>query len=172
VIMSDTVGFISDLPTELVAAFRATLEEVLDADLIVHVRDISHKQTEEQAADVTQILTSLGVAEGAPLVEVWNKTDRLDPDARDAVITKADRTDDLYAVSAITGEGMPVLLDALAQKLKDPRTEETLHLTFAQGRQRAWLFEQGVVTSDEQTEEGYQINVLWSDLQQARFAKL
>jgi len=172
VIMSDTVGFISDLPTELVAAFRATLEEVLDADLIVHVRDISHAQTEEQARDVMQILTSLGVAEEAPLIEVWNKIDQLSEDERDAVVTKADRTEDLYAVSAVTGEGMATLLDDLAEKLKDPRVAETLTLGFADGRARAWLFEQGVVTTEEQTDEGYRIEVLWSDLQQKRFAKL
>lgn len=172
VIMSDTVGFISDLPTELVAAFRATLEEVLDADLIVHVRDISHAQTEEQARDVMQILTSLGVAEEAPLIEVWNKIDQLSEDERDAVVTKADRTEDLYAVSAVTGEGMATLLDELAEKLKDPRVAETLTLGFADGRARAWLFEQGVVTKEVQTDEGYRIEVLWSDLQQKRFAKL
>jgi GTP-binding protein HflX len=172
VIMSDTVGFISDLPTELVAAFRATLEEVLDADLIVHVRDISHAQSEEQSKDVTAILESLGVAEGSPLIEVWNKTDQLDDEAREAVITKADRTDDLYAVSAITGYGMDALLEDLSSKLKDPRTEEHLSLTFAQGRQRAWLFEQGVVTNDEQTEDGYKLTVFWTSLQKERYIRL
>jgi len=138
----------------------------------VHVRDISHAQSEEQATDVMQILTSLGVAEGAPLVEVWNKIDQLPQDERDAVITKADRTDDLYAVSAITGDGMPALLDDLASKLKDPRKAATLSLGFADGRARAWLFEQGIVTSEEQTETGYEIEVFWTDLQQSRYAKL
>jgi len=172
VIMSDTVGFISDLPTELVAAFRATLEEVLDADLIVHVRDISHPQTAEQAADVTQILTSLGVAEGAPLIEVWNKIDLLDPDEADAVITKADRTDDLFAVSAVTGARMDGLLTAMSEKVKDPRSEDTLDLTFAQGRARAWLFEQGIVLEEDQTETGYKVKVFWTDLQKERFTRL
>ena len=172
VIMSDTVGFISDLPTELVAAFRATLEEVLDADLIVHVRDISHPQTAEQAADVTQILTSLGVAEGAPLIEVWNKIDLLDTDEADAVITKADRTDDLFAVSAVTGARMDGLLTAMSEKVKDPRSEDMLDLTFAQGRARAWLFEQGIVLAEDQTETGYQVKVFWTDLQKERFARL
>ena len=172
VIMSDTVGFISDLPTELVAAFRATLEEVLDADLIVHVRDISHAQSEEQAADVMQILTSLGVAEGAPLIEVWNKVDLLSPEDRDAIVTKADRTDDLFAVSAVSGAGMDDLLTALSEKVKDPRTQEDLALTFAQGRARAWLFEQGIVLEETQTETGYAINVFWTELQKNRFAKL
>lgn len=172
VIMSDTVGFISDLPTELVAAFRATLEEVLDADLIVHVRDISHAQTEEQASDVMQILTSLGVGDGAPLIEVWNKIDLLNPDDRDAVVTKAARTDDLFAVSAVTGDGMAKLLDAISEKVKDPRTQEVLQLTFAQGRQRAWLFEQGIVLEETQNDMGYRLQVLWTALQKERFVRL
>ena len=172
IIMSDTVGFISDLPTELVAAFRATLEEVLDADLIVHVRDISHPQSEEQAKDVMAILHSLGVAEEAPLIEVWNKVDLLEGDARDAVLTQAARTEDLFAVSAITGEGMDRLLAAIPDKLKDPRSEEKLTLTFADGRKRAWLFEQGIVTSDVQTETGYAMTVFWTALQKERFARL
>jgi len=172
VILSDTVGFISDLPTELVAAFRATLEEVLDADLIVHVRDISHAQTEEQAKDVETILASLGVAEGAPLIEVWNKIDCLGPDDHVNITTQASRRNDLFAVSAITGEGLDPLLAAIADKVKDPRTIEDLHLTFAQGKARAWLFEAGVVTDETQTDDGYAITVLWTDIQKARYQQL
>lgn len=172
VIMSDTVGFISDLPTQLVAAFRATLEEVLDADLIVHVRDISHPQTEEQAQDVMAILHDLGVAQEAPLIEVWNKVDLLDGDARDAVLTQAARTEGLFAISAVTGEGMDPLLAAIAKKLDNPRVEETVSLSFAEGRRRAWLFEQGIVTAEAQTDEGYDVTVLWTAIQKERFARL
>ena len=172
IIMSDTVGFISDLPTELVAAFRATLEEVLDADLIVHVRDISHPQTEEQAEDVHTILQSLGVAEEAPIIEVWNKTDLLEGDDRDAILTQAARMDDLFAVSAITGEGMDALLAAIPDKLKDPRSEEALTLDFADGRKRAWLFDAGIVTDEVQTETGYELTVFWTQLQKERFVRL
>ncbi|MGJ8622387.1 MAG: GTPase HflX [Yoonia sp.] len=172
IIMSDTVGFISDLPTELVAAFRATLEEVLDADLIIHVRDISHAQTEEQAADVHAILQSLGVAEEAPIIEVWNKVDLLEGDAGDAVRTQAARTDDLFAISALTGEGLDALLAAIPDKLKDPRHTENLSLDFADGRKRAWLFEQGVVTDEVQTETGYDLTVFWTQIQKERFAQL
>ncbi len=172
IIMSDTVGFISDLPTELVAAFRATLEEVLDADLIVHVRDISHAETEEQARDVTAILTSLGVAETAPLIEVWNKIDKLDEDRRDAVETQSARTDDLFAVSAVTGDGMDALLVAISEHLKDPRREEVINLTFAEGRQRAWLFEQGIVTNETMTDDGYTLTVFWTLLQKERFSRM
>ena len=172
VIMSDTVGFISDLPTELVAAFRATLEEVLDADLIIHVRDISHPQTEEQAADVHAILQSLGVAEEAPIIEVWNKIDLLEGDALDAVLTQSARTDDLYAISAVTGQGLDPLLAAIPDKLKDPRKTEVLRLGFADGRKRAWLFDAGIVTEDLQDEEGYQMTVFWTEVQRKRFERL
>lgn len=171
VIMSDTVGFISALPTELVAAFRATLEEVLDADLIVHVRDISHAQTEEQAQDVSEILSTLGVSETAPLIEVWNKTDLLGEDEHAAKTTLADRTDDLFAVSALTGEGLGPLLDAISEKVKDPRAQETLELTFADGRARAWLFDAGIVVDDVQTDTGYEMTVLWTALQKERFRR-
>ena len=172
IIMSDTVGFISDLPTELVASFRATLEEVLDADLIVHVRDISHEQSEEQAMDVRKILTTLGVPEDAPMVEVWNKIDLLDEDARIAAQTEADRKDDLFAISAVTGNGMDDLLVSLAEHLKDPRREEVIELTFAQGRERAWLFDAGIVTNEELIVKGYTLNVFWTILQKERFTRL
>jgi len=172
VIMSDTVGFISALPTELVAAFRATLEEVLDADLIVHVRDISHPQTEEQAQDVHDILSSLGVAETAPMIEVWNKTDLLDAAALIEKTTLAERTENLFAVSALTGDGLDPLLQAVSENVKDPRTSEVISLTFAQGRERAWLFEAGVVEDDAATEAGYDMTVLWTALQKERFTRL
>ena len=172
IIMSDTVGFISDLPTELVASFRATLEEVLDADLIVHVRDISHAQTEEQAIDVRTILTTLGVSETAPMVEVWNKTDLLDDDARAAAQTEADRKDDLFAISAVTGDGMDDLLASLAEHLKDPRREEVIELSFAQGRERAWLFDAGIVANEELTDAGYTLTVFWTIIQKERFTRL
>ncbi len=172
VIMSDTVGFISDLPTELVAAFRATLEEVLDADLIMHVRDISHPQTEEQAQDVNAILHNLGVADEAPMIEVWNKIDLMEGDEREAMLTQAARTDDLFAISAVTGEGLDALLAAIPDKLKDPRSEAWLHLSFSEGRKRAWLFEQGIVTDEQQDDDGYAMTVFWTALQRERFARL
>ena len=172
VIMSDTVGFISDLPTELVAAFRATLEEVLDADLIVHVRDISHAQTDEQARDVQTILQNLGVAEEAEIIEVWNKIDLLDPEAQASVLTQAARRDDLFALSAVTGAGLHDLLTAIPDRLKDPRHEAHIDLSFAEGRKRAWLFEAGVVTDEKQTETGYALTVFWTGLEKERFQRL
>ena len=172
VILSDTVGFISDLPTELVAAFRATLEEVLGADLIVHVRDISHAQTEAQAADVEAILASLGVDRHRPRLEVWNKLDLLAPEARAALLARADRDAGVFAISALTGEGLVALRAAIAEILRDARHEATLHLPFSDGKRRAWLFEQELVQSEVQTETGYDITVLWTPRQEARFAAL
>ncbi len=172
VILSDTVGFISNLPTELVAAFRATLEEVLGADLIVHVRDISHDESQAQADDVQAILTSLGVDDERPMLEVWNKTDLLDADEREAVLARADRDPSIFAISAVTGDGITPLLADIATKLQGVRRETTLSLSFAEGNKRAWLFRQDVVRSEEQTEDGFEITVLWTDKQAAQFAGL
>jgi GTP-binding protein HflX len=172
VILSDTVGFISDLPTELVAAFRATLEEVLAADVILHVRDISHSESDHQAEDVAQILNSLGVDEDRALIEVWNKIDQLSPEEAEACRQRAERSDDLFAISALTGEGLPELLAQIALKLQGVRHTDVLHLEFSQGKQRAWLFKEEVVQSEEQTEEGFELTVRWTDLQKARFEKL
>jgi len=172
IILSDTVGFISDLPTELVAAFRATLEEVLAADLIIHVRDISHAGTEEQARDVETILASLGVDDSRAQIEVWNKIDRLPPEAHEAITARAARSPDIFAISAVTGEGLDLLLEAIAEKLQGVRYEAVLLLPFSEGRKRAWLFQQDLVTEERQTEEGFELTVLWTPKQEAQFAAL
>ena len=172
IIMSDTVGFISNLPTELVASFRATLEEVLDADLILHVRDISHPDTAAQARDVTKILTDLGIAEAAPLIEVWNKIDAVPPEAREALEVQAMRTDNLFAVSALTGDGLDRLLAAVAATLKAAAKTELLQLPFSAGKARAWLFAEGVVVHETQTDEGYDLTVDWTDRQKDSFSRI
>ncbi|MCZ4260267.1 GTPase HflX [Limimaricola sp. G21655-S1] len=172
VILSDTVGFISDLPTELVAAFRATLEEVLDADLVLHVRDIGHAQTVEQAREVESILSSLGLPDDTPKIEVWNKIDTLAPDAHEAALERAARTENVSAVSAITGEGMDALLTEVSEALGGAKHVEALVVPFAAGRKRAWLFEQGLVEEDTPTEEGHRMQVRWSAAQKARFERL
>ncbi|MGC1494619.1 MAG: GTPase HflX [Sulfitobacter sp.] len=172
IILSDTVGFISDLPTELVAAFRATLEEVLAADIICHVRDISHAETEEQAQDVRDILASLGVAKDTRTFEVWNKLDLLPEDAAEAVRLRADRNDDVLAISAISGEGLDVLQSVVAEALQGAVREADLSLTFAEGKKRAWLFEQEIVETERQTEDGFEVTVRWSAAQEAQFQRL
>jgi GTP-binding protein HflX len=172
VILSDTVGFISDLPTELVASFRATLEEVLAADIIVHVRDISHPETEAQAEDVAAILNDLGVDEERTQIEVWNKLDALPDDLADAARARAVREENVFAISALTGEGIAPLLDHVAEVLQAAVTTETLHLPYAEGRKRAWLFEQDVVEEERQNEDGFEFDVRWSAMQKARFEGL
>ncbi|WP_293444522.1 GTPase HflX [Planktotalea sp.] len=169
VILSDTVGFISDLPTELVASFRATLEEVVAADLIVHVRDISHEGTEEQAADVRTILTSLGVGEGAKQIEVWNKIDLLEPHDKDAVLARAARHDDVIAVSSISGYGMQDFVVAVEDALEGEIITETLVLSYSEGRKRAWLFERSLVEAERQGENGFELDLRWKAKDRAQF---
>jgi GTP-binding protein HflX len=172
VILSDTVGFISELPTHLVAAFRATLEEVLEADLILHVRDISHAETEGQARDVQAILESLGVDEDVPQIEVWNKIDLLTPDRRQALLTEDARKPESHAVSALTGEGLAGLFAAISDILDEDRQETELLLDFGAGRQRAWLHEAGVVLDESDGETGHRIRVRWTPRQRAAFLGL
>ena len=172
VILSDTVGFISDLPTELVAAFRATLEEVLAANLIVHVRDISHSETDEQASDVRDILTSLGVNPEVPQIELWNKIDMLPDEAAAAATVAAGRLEHVFAVSALTGAGLSDFLADVALKLDSQRHETVLDVPYADGKRRAWLHQQGVVEEENATDTGYQLRVLWSDRQEKRYRDL
>ncbi|WP_299959159.1 GTPase HflX [uncultured Roseobacter sp.] len=172
VILSDTVGFISDLPTELVASFRATLEEVLAADVICHVRDISHPETEEQARDVQDILTSLGVEEERPSFEVWNKLDLLDAEAADAMRARADRDAEVFAISALTGAGVAPLLDAITTQIQGAKRQTDLHLSYADGKKRAWLFDHELVEAEQQTEDGFDITVRWTVQQEAQFERL
>lgn len=172
VILSDTVGFISDLPTELVAAFRATLEEVLAADVVVHVRDISHPETDSQAEDVRNIISDLGVAEETPMLELWNKMDLVDPEDASALSAQAVRRDAVFTTSALTGDGLPEVLQAVTELVQGQRFDETLTLDFSQGRQRAWLFEKDLVRAERQSEEGFEIDVYWTARQSAAYAKI
>ena len=172
IILSDTVGFISDLPTELVAAFRATLEEVLEADLICHVRDISHPESEEQSRDVAQIMESLGVLDSTPQIEIWNKIDRLDPDDLSAVQNRAARHDDVFAISSVTGAGLEALTEAITKTLQGTTQEEDLTLSFSEGRQRAWLYDKGLVEAEVQNDEGYVLSLRWTAMQKAQFEGL
>ena len=172
IILSDTVGFISDLPTELVAAFRATLEEVLAADIILHVRDISHAETEEQARDVNEILASLGVPDDTRRFEVWNKLDLVPPEAAEALRARAERDPEVLAISALTGEGLDRLQTVVAEALQGARRRAELSLGFSEGRKRAWLFDQDVVETEAQTEDGFAITVRWSADQEAAYNRL
>jgi GTP-binding protein HflX len=169
IIASDTVGFISKLPTQLVAAFRATLEEVLEADLILHVRDISHPETAEQSSDVAEILASLGVKPDTPQFEVWNKLDLVDQSQREALLAQAQNRAHVFPISAVTGEGVEGVLQAISQAFEITKLRETLTLSFSQGRKHAWLYASELVVSEQQSETGWILEVEWSERQQAQF---
>jgi GTP-binding protein HflX len=144
VILSDTVGFISELPTMLVAAFRATLEEVTEADVILHVRDISHEDSEAQLQDVQEVLKALGIDEArrGRVIEVWNKIDALDADARARIENMAARVTPDHQpilVSALTGEGIDALLAAIEERLAETRIVIDLVLDGADGAGLSWL---------------------------------
>ena len=148
-ILSDTVGFISELPTQLVAAFRATLEEVISADLIVHVRDISHPDSDAQREDVETVLTEIGAGGegGAPLVEAWNKIDLLEPEESERVKAEAVRRDDVIRISALTGEGLEALLECASAELSKGATLRTVTLGASDGETIAWLHANGRIES-------------------------
>ncbi|KQO52748.1 GTPase HflX [Sphingomonas sp. Leaf257] len=144
-ILSDTVGFVSDLPTQLVAAFKATLEEVVSADLLIHVRDIAHPDTEAQRADVEAVLTEIGVDPETPRFEAWNKIDLIEGDAREDVLVDADRRPNIVAVSAMTGEGIDDLIEQVAAALTSGHRRYRVTLDAGDGAGAAWLHAHGEV---------------------------
>lgn len=182
-ILSDTVGFVSDLPTQLIAAFRATLEEVLSADIIVHVRDIAHPDTDAQRDDVLDVLSELGVAgEGAlergdgeadppPIIEAWNKLDLLETESAAQAREIAARHDDVVIISALTGEGVEGLQRAISSRLTRGARVHSLRLPIADGAALAWLHEHGEVLATRPSEAEMQVDVRLSDSGLARFLK-
>ena len=157
VILSDTVGFISDLPTMLVAAFRATLEDVVEADLLLHVRDVSHGESEAQATDVTRVLQELGLDEASQvrLIEVWNKADLLGEQERERLAQLAQRGEGSkpVLVSALGGEGVDTLLAAVERHVARDRPTFAVHLDPADGAGLSWLYENAEML-DRRTDEG------------------
>ncbi|WP_120715592.1 GTPase HflX [Tsuneonella amylolytica] len=153
-ILSDTVGFISDLPTQLVAAFRATLEEVTGADIILHVRDIANPSSQAQKTQVLEVLGDLGVTggeeggEGIPILEVWNKVDLLPPDEAEAIREAATHDDSVAVISAETGEGVDALLVELGAQLTQGAHVREFVLPAAAGKQIAWLHAHGEVLEE------------------------
>ena len=177
-LIADTVGFISDLPHELVESFRATLEEVAEADLILHVRDISSPETDAEAKDVEEVLARITPAEGEEeaslqvrTLEVWNKIDRLDPETHAAMVTRA-RTEGAVAVSALTGEGLEALRQAIAERID---TDPEIHLTLEpqDGEALAWLYEHGRITARTEDADGrLEISVRLSEPALGRYQRL
>jgi GTP-binding protein HflX len=159
IMLSDTVGFISDLPTMLVSAFRATLEEVISADVILHVRDISHEDTQAQSSDVEAILADLGIKpeDHDRIIEVWNKLDLLDEHARDSVLDAASKRraeERPYVVSALTGQGTDLLLAGIEDKLARGRARFFVKVGPADGQGLHWLYENGEVLKRDACEDG------------------
>jgi GTP-binding protein HflX len=159
VIFSDTVGFISELPTMLIAAFRATLEEVIEADVILHVRDVAHEDTEAQAGDVKRILRDLDIDpnDRSRIIEVWNKVDLLNGEGRaqiENVASRREAEDHPILVSAATGEGIDRLLDAIEQRVVAGRETLSLELDPADGAGLGWLHRQTEVLSRSLNDHG------------------
>ncbi|WP_277979836.1 GTPase HflX [Sphingomonas phyllosphaerae] len=144
-ILSDTVGFVSELPTQLVAAFKATLEEVVSADLLIHVRDVAHPDTAAQKTDVEGVLADVGVSETTPLIEAWNKLDLLHGEARVELLDEAARRDDVVALSALSGEGVDELTRHVADLLTQGHQRYAIALDAGDGAGAAWLHANGEV---------------------------
>ena len=170
-ILSDTVGFISELPTQLVAAFRATLEEVTEADLILHVRDIHHPDSEAQRADVEAVLTELGLGErlGANLIEALNKIDLLDSEQRDRLDQRVGRDGNTVAVSAATGAGCDALLALIDVRMGGDRDLIELEVPSSDGAALAWLYAHGEVVRRRDDDEASHLAIRLSPADLGRF---
>jgi GTP-binding protein HflX len=169
-ILSDTVGFISDLPTQLVAAFRATLEEVVSADLILHVRDISHPDSDAQRADVEQVLADIGAGE-AVRIEAWNKVDLLGPEDAARVRAEAVRREDVAILSALSGEGVEPLLALAGERLREGAEVRSITVSASDGEALAWLHAHGEVVGQKTTDMETTFDVRLSDRDWARFQR-
>ena len=174
VILSDTVGFVSDLPTELIAAFRATLEEVREADLIVHVRNMAHPDHEAQREDVGDVLTSLGLdAEGSPpRIEAWNKVDLLSVEEHERLTEEARRREDVVPISAVSGEGLEALRECMAKKLRNGEQVHRIRLPATAGSKIAWLHSRGEVLGQKLDHDEMELQVRLSPDNWARFQAL
>jgi GTP-binding protein HflX len=173
-ILSDTVGFVSDLPTELIAAFRATLEEVASADLLVHVRDIAHPDREAQREDVDDVLESLGLAEeGAPpRLEAWNKVDLLSAEERERLLGEAGRRETVVPVSALTGAGLDALRERMANMLRSGEQVHDIRVPAGAGDRIAWLHARGEVLDQRLDHDEVRLSVRLSPENWARFQSL
>jgi len=174
VILSDTVGFISDLPTELIAAFRATLEEVLHADLIIHVRDIADENTNMQFKQVNSILNDLGVETemNKKLIEVYNKIDLLSKDQLEMLKNKASRSNDFFLVSSIDNIGIEELINGVEKIINKDLITEVIKISFDKSYVRSKLYQSSVIQSEKLCDDGYEITVNWSKRKQGEFYNL
>ena len=175
VILSDTVGFISDLPTMLVAAFRATLEEVIEADVILHVRDMSHEDSAAQSHDVEKVLGELDIEASDPrLIEVWNKIDQFDADARARIFNLAERKPEAgrpIPVSALSGEGIDRLTAAIESRLAESRQTLELSIDPADGAGLSWLYRNSEVLSRGLRDDGRLAVTVRADAEKAAWVR-
>ena len=176
-ILSDTVGFVSELPTQLVAAFRATLEEVISADIIVHVRDIVHAESDAQRDDVLSILRDLGIGEdlelavSRPIIEVWNKVDLLSDERRAELAAIAARDDQILMLSAEKGEGVELFKELLSNRIAKANESRSIKLNADDGAALAWLHNRGKVTNKKQQENHILVDVSLSRQTWGQFEK-
>jgi GTPase len=156
IILSDTVGFISELPTNLIASFRATLEEVLAADVILHVRDVSHPETDAQAHDVGLVLEELGIDDmrRSQIIEVWNKSDLLSAEDEKSRKAQTARREDVVLVSSLTGQGIDDLLDKVEKRLAKSSLMFEITIEPSDGKNMAWLHQRGEVLDRKIFEDG------------------
>jgi len=170
-ILSDTVGFVSDLPTELIAAFRATLEEVASADLLIHVRDMAHPDHEAQAEDVEDVLSSLGITEGeGPIrLEGWTKVDLLAEPDRQALLAEAERRTDVVPISALSGWGVDHLREGMAEALQRGTQIHQIRVDAREGSRLAWLHSHGEVLEQRVDGDAMELSVRLSPDNWARF---
>lgn len=174
IILSDTVGFISNLPTGLITAFKATLEEVVNADLILHVRDISHPETKYQAIDVEKVIDELDWRGRVkpPIIEIYNKIDRLEKPQLDALKERVQQLKNVILLSAVSGKGFQYLIHTVKKFVAPANLVESLFIDFSDSRRRAWLFNKNVVSREVIVDDGFLITVVWSKDQKNLYKKV
>ena len=175
VVLSDTVGFVSNLPHELITAFRATLEEVTEANIIIHVRDCAHPDTEAQKTDVLNVLDELGIGhngeeDAVPMIEVFNKIDVLDEDDKITVIGTVERSNQtLFALSALTGERCQMLIEGIDEKITSTDTIHHIDLAVSDGATLGWLYDHGEVLQRSDDDQGLHLKVRLDPINASRF---
>ena len=174
VILLDTVGFISDLPTHLISAFGATLEEVINANLILHVRDIAHQESQQQAIDVENTLERLewGLSIRPQVIEVYNKIDKLSELRLRELRASVGNSQEAILLSSLKGIGFEYLQNKIVQVLSDGKKFEEVFLKFSESKRRSWLFNNKLITNEKIVDEGFLLKVCWSEHQKSQFLKV
>ena len=174
VILLDTVGFISDLPTHLISAFRATLEEVVNSNLILHVRDIAHQESQQQAIDVENTLERLdwGSNKRPPVIEIYNKIDKVSELRLRELRASVGNSEESILLSSLEGTGFEYLQNKIVKVLSDGKKFEEVFLQFSEAKRRSWLFKNKLISNEKVVEEGFLLKVHWSKHQKNLFLKV